>query len=326
MTIIDANILVDIVTQLSSPAMPLVSAKRIIAHCASAVIDLQGVGPAKYQAFGDADLSEAADQHRLQSSRPHRSSRLRTHGACLPISTSGGNGRRSTVGCSCRGTVHRGIGPSPLRAPRQRRPRTSELFVSSPTVTLSFDPAAIAWSLVRTRNKLASRPVRTRRRISTKRRRLGKCDELLGTCPCCFRDATLVSATTTIAPHDDYGVTTVSHIVAECHGVGFPPFEISTDGSVSLLAVLNTTLAARRDSLAQLDTALAISVRSGTKLVNGHLLPTFKELDRQHRDFDRAVASRRAELAVEIKAIEAEVRALTKRIASWKPLVWPRTG
>jgi hypothetical protein len=66
MAIITHDLLVEIVTQLATPSIPLVEAATIISYCSHNGIDLQGTGSANYAAFWDADLAEGAGEHRLQ--------------------------------------------------------------------------------------------------------------------------------------------------------------------------------------------------------------------------------------------------------------------
>ncbi len=66
MNLLTADLLAEIVTQLATAVRPLVKATQIIAHCKEHTIDMQGAGSSNYAAFWDADLGEAAAQHRLQ--------------------------------------------------------------------------------------------------------------------------------------------------------------------------------------------------------------------------------------------------------------------
>lgn len=66
MGLITHDVLVEVVTQLATPSIPLVEAADIIAYCNANAIDIQGTGSRKYGDFWDADVAEGAGSHRLQ--------------------------------------------------------------------------------------------------------------------------------------------------------------------------------------------------------------------------------------------------------------------
>jgi hypothetical protein len=75
--LITADMLVQLVINMSSPSEPLVKATEIIAFCIANGIDIQGSGGSKNQALWDADRSEAAGQHRLQKFKRSATKRAR---------------------------------------------------------------------------------------------------------------------------------------------------------------------------------------------------------------------------------------------------------
>ena len=66
MLVIDADLFVDLVTELTFPTKPLVEAKSLIAHCGAKRIDIQGRPGRNNVTLWDADTGEGAGEHRLQ--------------------------------------------------------------------------------------------------------------------------------------------------------------------------------------------------------------------------------------------------------------------
>lgn len=181
--------------------------------------------------------------------------------------------------------------------------------------------------LIKIGQKAAAARTRVAREVQTQAER----DEKCGTCPVCFGDYVVhlpAGLGAGIRPkkmvHHGYERPGVGYIVGDCHGVGFMPFELSCEGTRSWLTVLQNRLDADKRSLADLPKRETVSVKKGSKLINGHLLPVYEQIARGAPGFDREIERIGNELASEIRSLEHSILHYTSKIETWAPARWPR--
>lgn len=174
-------------------------------------------------------------------------------------------------------------------------------------------------TLIKLGQKAGTVRARVAREVQTKAER----DEKCGTCPVCFGDY-VVYGKSPLMVHHGYERPGIGYIVGDCHGVNFPPFEVSCEGTKSFHEGLGRRLVQVKTQLANVDKLDSVLVVIGTKYVGQHLLPDHKTLNRGDVGFDRAIENVRSNHEREIQSLERGLVEYAKHIADWAPRPFPR--
>jgi len=182
-----------------------------------------------------------------------------------------------------------------------------------------------------TLRKLAADAAKVSAREAAKAEKADERADRVGLCPCCFGDFVVHRKGDKRVPR----LTMVLHgyerpghgyIVGDCHGHGFPPFEVSCEGTKSWLNQLHGILNYRREALRQLaickDITVEIRVRRNFRTGANEI--ERKTIKRGDDGFERAIEDRRRELTSEIARVERDIIEYGKKIAEWAPQKWPR--
>jgi len=171
--------------------------------------------------------------------------------------------------------------------------------------------------------KLATTHARVRVQVEKKQAKLANRAEKCGTCPVCFGDYVVYGKSPRMV-HHGYERPGIGYIVGDCHGVDFPPFEVSCEGTKSFHERLGGRLVHVQGLLATVDGRDEVSVQIGTKFINGHRLPNYKAIKRGEDGFFAAIANLRSSHESEIRGLERTLVEYAKHIADWAPKQFPR--
>jgi len=174
-------------------------------------------------------------------------------------------------------------------------------------------------TLIKLGQKAATVRARVAREAQTAAERAEKC----GTCPVCFGDY-VVHGKSPLMVHHGYERPGIGYIVGDCHGVNFPPFEVSCEGTKSFHKGLGLRLVQVKELLAGVDKLDVVFVVCGTKRIGMHVLPDHKQLNRGDAGFDRAIENVRSNHEREIQSLERGLVEYAKHIADWAPQPFPR--
>jgi hypothetical protein len=171
--------------------------------------------------------------------------------------------------------------------------------------------------------KLASNVAKTNARVEKQQAHQADRDEKCGACPVCFGDYVVYGKAPRMV-HHGYERPGIGYIVGDCHGVDFPPFEISCEGTKSFHERLGQRLTQVEGLLATVSERDSVMVVTGTKYVSGHRVPEHKTIKRGEDGFDRAIAGLRADYVREIEGLKRGLVEYAKHVAEWKPQTFPR--
>lgn len=171
--------------------------------------------------------------------------------------------------------------------------------------------------------KLASSTAKVKARVEVQMAKLADRAEKCGSCPVCFGDYVVYGKSPRMV-HHGYERPGIGYIVGDCHGVDFPPFEVSCEGTKSFHERLGGRLVHVQGLLATVDGRDEVSVQIGTKFINGHRLPNYKVIKRGEDGFDQAIENLRSDYKREIEGLKRTLVEYAKHIADWKPQTFPR--
>jgi len=143
-----------------------------------------------------------------------------------------------------------------------------------------------------------------------------------GSCPCCFRNIKLKDATGERLPtmvNHGYQRPGWGQNEGNCYGVGFPPFELSPEGTKHVVGVLQNNLQAVEAALVRFrDPNLnSLSVAEGR---------TFRTITPESPDWARELKSRIEENTSRAKWLKSDIKDFTRLINEWKQEPLPAPG
>jgi len=140
---------------------------------------------------------------------------------------------------------------------------------------------------------------------------------LVGTCPVCERQQKVTPQHRMV--HHGYRRPGVGHIFGDCPGVGWPAYEISSEGCVAYREGLKETRSLREEALRLLRMRPEkIDVYSSfSKKYNTYRRDP--EDRNESYNYEQALRNRIAEIEYEIRAIDAALLRMTELIERWAP-------
>lgn len=133
-------------------------------------------------------------------------------------------------------------------------------------------------------------------------------DQIVGTCPCCFRQIAVVAGT---MAHHGYRRPGRGFQTASCPGVRFAPLEVSLDG---LEWLIGQTRLALKDKAAQKAHAESGALSVIPVLERGKL----RDVSRGDSDWQRTLDWHLASVDRDMRHLAAELAALTARLEAWR--------
>lgn len=116
------------------------------------------------------------------------------------------------------------------------------------------------------------------------------------------------------------GVHYFGYRVGHCFGVGYPPFEISVEGTKAYLVYLKDGLVRMKEALERLKTGALTEV---TVMVTQRVEGVRKEVPVTYpkgtREYAREIENRIWQHESQIRFLESDIEIQTERIAEWKP-------
>ena len=145
-----------------------------------------------------------------------------------------------------------------------------------------------------------------------------------GSCPCCFGNFKLRSKSTGLPEMVLHGFKRPGwgQVHGSCYGVGFPPFELSPEGTKHLVNLLEKRLEGSQNQLKRYqDKDLAemyVNVRGEIKKVTRD--------SKSEYDWNQLVEREIRDVGNVIKSVDRDIRTLSKLVSSWKLQPLPEPG
>lgn len=162
--------------------------------------------------------------------------------------------------------------------------------------------------------KVQVRAARTQAKLAD---RAEKC----GTCPACFGDYV---ATPTKLVHHGYQRPGDGQIHGDCPGVGYPPYEVSCEGTQAYLAQTESAIGIFERQLSTFGTLTSVEYRVGGHWEHGRWVYSYATAQKGTPTFARVLAEREADCRHQIGLYTAQAELLRGKIAAWTPRPFPR--
>jgi hypothetical protein len=132
-----------------------------------------------------------------------------------------------------------------------------------------------------------------------------------GICPCCFRGVDLTSGKL-ISKHW-YKRPGWAEVAVDCYGVGYPPFEVSSEGTKDLVPILRKRISWYEDVLRDLKAG-----RVKELWVHGWKQKLTKVIS-EDPDWEAALTDRTDKTELRIASLVKDIQLLSRLIAAWEP-------
>jgi hypothetical protein len=146
-----------------------------------------------------------------------------------------------------------------------------------------------------------------------------------GTCPVCFRNIKMKQKKGKRVPSmvlHGYKRPRWGHVVGNCPGTGWPPYELSDEGTREYARDVKGRIAATKEELEKVERAKTLTETKHDYVVGKRVKKTYRQ---GSYDFDRLKESRIYSLQLDIRNLENERDAMENAIAAWEERTPPLT-